>query len=72
MDVKLIAVATDFSAGAKAAFDTALGQARQHGAKLLVVHVIPPLITPQPPAERHDRQPDDHPAAPGPGRLGPA
>lgn len=48
MDVKLIDVATDFSAGAKAAFDTALGLARQHGAKLLVVHVIPPLITPNP------------------------
>lgn len=48
MDYKLIAVATDFSAGAQAAFDTALGLARQCGARLLVAHVIPPLITPSP------------------------
>ncbi len=48
MDYKLIAVATDFSPGALAAFDIALGLARQCGAKLLVAHVIPPLITPSP------------------------
>ncbi|MBI5523789.1 MAG: universal stress protein [Desulfarculus sp.] len=48
MDYKLIAVATDFSPGALAAFDTALDLARQTGARLLVAHVIPPLITPSP------------------------
>jgi nucleotide-binding universal stress UspA family protein len=48
MDYKLIAVATDFSPGAKAAFDVALGLARQCRAELLVAHVIPPLITPSP------------------------
>lgn len=48
MDYKLIAVATDFSPGAKAAFATALGLARQCGARLFVAHVIPPLITPSP------------------------
>ena len=43
-----IAVATDFSAGADLAFASALELAVQHGARLLVVHVIPPLITPTP------------------------
>jgi nucleotide-binding universal stress UspA family protein len=48
MDYKLIAVATDFSPGALAAFGTALDLAKQAGAGLLVAHVIPPLITPSP------------------------
>jgi nucleotide-binding universal stress UspA family protein len=48
MDYKLIAVATDFSPGAIAAFETALGLAQQAGAGLLLAHVIPPLITPSP------------------------
>ena len=48
MGFQHIAVATDFSAGADLAFDTALALARQHQARLEVVHVIPPLITPTP------------------------
>lgn len=48
MAYQLIAAATDFSASAEAAFATALELAAQQKAKLLVVHVIPPLITPSP------------------------
>jgi nucleotide-binding universal stress UspA family protein len=48
MSFRHIAVASDFSEGADAAFITARDLARQHGARLSVVHVIPPLITPSP------------------------
>ena len=48
MELKLIAAATDFSEGADLAFDTALELARQHGAGLVVAHVIPPPVTPTP------------------------
>ncbi len=48
MEFKLLAVATDFSPDADLAFATALELAGQQGARLLVAHVIPPLITPTP------------------------
>ncbi len=46
--MKLIVAATDFSPGAEAAFAQALSLARQYGARLLVVHVVAPLISPSP------------------------
>jgi nucleotide-binding universal stress UspA family protein len=48
MGYKHIALATDFSANADLAFASAIVLARQHGAKLSLVHVIPPLVTPSP------------------------
>ncbi len=48
MAYRHIALATDLSAGADLAFETALALARQHQARLSVIHVIPPLITPTP------------------------
>ena len=48
MSFRHIAVASDFSEGADAAFIMGRDLARQHGARLSVVHVIPPLITPSP------------------------
>lgn len=48
MSFRHIAVASDFSEGADAAFIIARDLCRQHGARLSVVHVIPPLITPSP------------------------
>lgn len=48
MGYRHIVLATDFSASADLAFATALALARQHGARLSLVHVIPPLITPSP------------------------
>ena len=48
MSFRHIAVASDFSDGADAAFTIGRDLAHQHGARLSVVHVIPPLITPSP------------------------
>jgi nucleotide-binding universal stress UspA family protein len=48
MSRRLVAVAVDFSPGARAAFQEALVHARRGGERLLLVHVIPPLITPSP------------------------
>lgn len=48
MSFRHIAAASDFSEGADLAFGMARDLARQHGARLSVVHVIPPLITPSP------------------------
>ena len=48
MSFSRIAVAVDFSAGADLAMRTALDLTRHYGARLLVVHVIPPLVTPSP------------------------
>lgn len=48
MQLNLIVLATDFSPGAEAAFEQALSLARQHQARLLVVHVVPPLVNPSP------------------------
>ena len=48
MQFKLIVVATDFSAGADTAFTQGLSLAQQHQARLLVVHVMPPLVNPSP------------------------
>ena len=43
-----IILASDFSPGAQEAFRQALELARQHGARLILVHVVPPLLTPSP------------------------
>jgi nucleotide-binding universal stress UspA family protein len=43
-----LVLATDFSANADLAFATVQALARQHGARLILVHVIPPLVTPTP------------------------
>lgn len=48
MGFSRIAVAVDFSPGADQAMRTALDLTRQNQASLLVVHVIPPLVTPSP------------------------
>ena len=48
MRPKLIIAATDFSQGAEAAFEQALNLAEQHGARLVIAHVVPPLVTPNP------------------------
>ena len=39
-----ILVATDFSAGSRAALDCALGIARRYRSKVFLVHVIPPAV----------------------------
>ena len=46
MDFRKIACCTDFSKHADAAFEKALELTRKYGAKLYVVHVLPPLISP--------------------------
>jgi nucleotide-binding universal stress UspA family protein len=46
--IKKIIFATDFSAGAEAAFMQALDAGLTHGAELLLVHVLPPLTQPVP------------------------
>ncbi|RJX35261.1 MAG: universal stress protein [Desulfarculus sp.] len=48
MQFNVIVVATDFSPGADAAFAQGLSLAQQHQARLLVVHVMPPLVNPSP------------------------
>ncbi len=48
MGFKGIIAAIDFSSGAREAFSLALALARQHQARLTLVHVMPPLITPSP------------------------
>ncbi|MBU1275194.1 MAG: universal stress protein [Proteobacteria bacterium] len=48
MRFKSIIAATDFSPGAEDALGQALLLARQHGARLMLVHVLPPLVTPSP------------------------
>jgi nucleotide-binding universal stress UspA family protein len=48
MGFKGIIAAIDFSSGAREAFSRALALARQHQARLTLVHVMPPLITPSP------------------------
>ena len=46
MDLKKIACCTDFSENADAAFDRACDLSEKYAAKLFVVHVIPPAVTP--------------------------
>ena len=46
MSIKQIAVCTDFSENAEKAFTAALEMAEQHKAKLVLLHVMPPLINP--------------------------
>lgn len=48
MGYRHIVLASDFSASADLAFATAQALARQHGAVLSLLHVIPPLVTPSP------------------------
>lgn len=48
MRFKSIIAATDFSPGAEEGLSQALSLARQHGARLILVHVLPPLVTPNP------------------------
>ena len=46
MTIKKIALCTDFSENAHVAFDTALDLAKQYGASLDVLHVLPPVVNP--------------------------
>ena len=46
MSIQKIAVCTDFSNNAEAAFITGLEMAERYNAKLDVVHVMPPVINP--------------------------
>ena len=48
MQAKLIAVATDFSANADKAVKKAFALAQRRGARLLAVHVIPPVLSSYP------------------------
>ncbi|MCB2226015.1 MAG: universal stress protein [Desulfarculaceae bacterium] len=48
MAFDLIIAATDFSPGAGEAFAQALALAKRQGARLLLVHVLPPLMPPSP------------------------
>ncbi|BEQ14396.1 universal stress protein [Desulfoferula mesophila] len=48
MRFKSIIAATDFSEMAEEALRQALSLAQQHQARLLLVHVLPPLVTPNP------------------------
>jgi len=55
VSLKNILLATDFSAASEKAFSYAVAMARRHGAKITLVHVIPPesvSFAPAPPAER--------------------
>jgi nucleotide-binding universal stress UspA family protein len=46
--LKKIAFCTDFSENSDQAFELALDLARKYKAKLLLVHVVPPLVFPSP------------------------
>ncbi|MFH2127164.1 MAG: universal stress protein [Pseudomonadota bacterium] len=48
MRFKSIIAATDFSPGAEEALRQATSLAHQHQARLMLVHVLPPLVTPNP------------------------
>lgn len=54
--MKTILHATDFSPSSTSAFAIACSLARQYGAKLIVLHVIPPVLTSYPPAPPEWRQ----------------
>ncbi len=46
MAIKQIACCTDFSENAEIAFQEALVMAKSYGAKLSVIHVLPPVVNP--------------------------
>ena len=46
MSIRQIACCTDFSKNSEAAFEAALELAKKYEAKLIVLHVLPPLINP--------------------------
>ena len=46
MSIQKIACCTDFSEHAHSAVDEALEMAEKYGAKLYILHVVPPVITP--------------------------
>ncbi len=48
MRFKTIVAATDFSPGAEEALRQGQALALQHGSRLILVHVLPPLVTPNP------------------------
>ena len=48
MRFKTIIAATDFSDGAEEGLRQALALAIQHQARIMLVHVLPPLVTPNP------------------------
>jgi universal stress protein A len=46
MAIKRIACCTDFSENADAAFEAAVDLAKRYEAKLFIIHVLPPVISP--------------------------
>lgn len=46
MPIKTIACCVDFSKNANTAFEAALEMAQKYGAKLYLLHVVPPVINP--------------------------
>jgi nucleotide-binding universal stress UspA family protein len=46
--IKNIALCTDFSDNANQAFDLAFDLAKKYGARLFLIHVVPPLVFPSP------------------------
>jgi nucleotide-binding universal stress UspA family protein len=51
VQVKKMAFSTDFSENADLAFDLAFDLAKKYGARLFLVHVVPPLVFPSPTME---------------------
>ncbi len=49
--IKKIAYSTDFSENADQAFELAFDLAKKYGARLFLVHVVPPLVFPSPTME---------------------
>jgi nucleotide-binding universal stress UspA family protein len=50
-EIKKIAFSTDFSENANQAFDLAFDLAKKYGARLVLLHVVPPLVFPSPTME---------------------
>jgi nucleotide-binding universal stress UspA family protein len=50
-EMKKMAFSTDFSENADQAFDLAFDLAKKYGARLFLVHVVPPLVFPSPTME---------------------
>ena len=48
IQVKKMAFSTDFSENADLAFDLAFDLAKKYGARLFLIHVVPPLVFPSP------------------------
>ncbi len=51
VQVKKMAFSTDFSENADQAFELAFDLAKKYGARLFLVHVVPPLVFPSPTME---------------------